>query len=147
MKKKKLMTKIFALFALATLTLTTACSNSSAPTVEKSATENTADQGASTDTQKQGTKIQIVINDTVNNKEILTEEVVLEEGQNLQKYLEENQGAVFENGMMTELKGIKQDNDKKQYWMYYVNGEMAQVGIGDYQAKENDKVEFKFEQM
>ena len=31
--------------------------------------------------------------------------------------------------------------------MYYVNGEMAEVGIGDYLPKENDQIEFRFEQM
>ena len=49
--------------------------------------------------------------------------------------------------MMTELEGIKQDPAKKQYWMYYVNGKMAEVGIGDYKVNENDKIEFKFQEM
>ena len=48
---------------------------------------------------------------------------------------------------MTELAGISQDKDKNQYWMYYVNDQMAEVGIGDYEVKEGDKIEFRFEQM
>lgn len=61
--------------------------------------------------------------------------------------LKKNHKAKFEDGMMTELEGIKQDKEKNQYWMYYVNGEMAEVGIGDYLPKENDQIEFRFEQM
>lgn len=37
---------------------------------------------------------------------------------------------------------ICSDNDN--YWMYYVNGEMASVGAGDYNVKNNDTIEFEY---
>lgn len=33
-----------------------------------------------------------------------------------------------------------------KYWIYYVNGEMAQVGAGDYIVQPGDRVEFRFEE-
>lgn len=30
------------------------------------------------------------------------------------------------------------------YWMYYVNGGMASVGVSEYKIKDNDIVEFKY---
>lgn len=35
-------------------------------------------------------------------------------------------------------------SDNNNYWMYYVNGEMASVGAGDYSARNNDTIEFKY---
>lgn len=32
-----------------------------------------------------------------------------------------------------------------KYWMYYVNGEIATVGAGNYQIQDNDTVEFRYE--
>lgn len=146
MKNRK---KIFALLTLVAISLTTACSNTDTNTQnsQSSVAETSTEENKASEKEKQTTKIKILITDTVNNKEVLTEDIALKETENLQKYLEENHGAVFENGMMTELEGISQDSEKNQYWMYYVNDKMAEVGIGDYEAKENDKVEFKFEQM
>ena len=33
----------------------------------------------------------------------------------------------------------------KQFWGFYVNGEMAQVGAGEYQTKPSDKITWKLE--
>jgi hypothetical protein len=38
-----------------------------------------------------------------------------------------------------------QDGGGKKYWTFYVNGEMAQVGAGAYQAKNTDKIEWKLQ--
>ena len=142
--KKKLLVLLMLVFAL------TACNADKDKAQEPQKTEQ-----AKTDENKSGekasdsqaTKVSIVIMDEVNNKEILKEDAEIKKDENLQSYLEKNHKAVFEKGMMTELEGIKQDPAKKQYWMYYVNGKMAQVGIGDYKVNENDKIEFKFQEM
>ena len=94
----------------------------------------------------QTTNVEIIFYDKVNDKEILKENADLDKD-GLQSYLENNHKAKFEDGMMTELEGISQDANKNQYWMYYVNDEMADVGIGDYVPKDGDKIEFRFEQM
>ena len=142
--KKKLLVLMMLVFAL------TACNADKDKAQEPQKTEQ-----AKTDENKSGekasdsqaTKVSIVIMDEVNKKEILKEDAEIKKDENLQSYLEKNHKAVFEKGMMTELEGVKQDPAKKQYWMYYVNGKMAEVGIGDYKVNENDKIEFKFQEM
>lgn len=142
--KKKLLVLMMLVFAL------TACNADKDKAQEPQKTEQ-----AKTDENKSGekasdsqaTKVSIVIMDEVNKKEILKKDAEIKKDENLQSYLEKNHKAVFEKGMMTELEGVKQDPAKKQYWMYYVNGKMAEVGIGDYKVNVNEKIEFKFQEM
>ena len=146
--KKKLLVLMMLVFSL------TACNADKDKAQEPQKTEQTQEQ-AKTDENKteekasesEATKVSIVVMDEVNNKEILKEDAEIKKDENLQSYLEKNHKAVFEKGMMTELEGVKQDPAKKQYWMYYVNDKMAEVGIGDYKDNENDKIEFKFQEM
>ena len=37
------------------------------------------------------------------------------------------------------------EESKKEYWAFYINGKMANVGAADYQTKEGDKIEWKIE--
>lgn len=131
---------LLGLALITTFTLTS-CNNDADKEASSPAT-STEEKAQTPET----TNVEITIYDKVNDEEILTEEVALD-SEGLETYLEKNHKAKFENGMMTELHGISQDEGNNQYWMYYVNGEMAEVGIGDYEAKEGDKIEFRFEQM
>lgn len=49
------------------------------------------------------------------------------------------------NAYVTEINGITAQVSKKEYWAFYVNGKMAEVGAGSYQLKEGDKIEWKIE--
>lgn len=44
---------------------------------------------------------------------------------------------------VTTINGVEQGDDK--YWMFYINGEAASVGAGEYITKEGDNVEWKLE--
>lgn len=128
-------------FALITTFTLTSCSNGT----DKAATKAETSQEEVAETP-QTTNVEIIFYDKVNDKELLKENVDLDKD-GLKSYLEKNHQAKFEDGMMTELDGISQDESKNQYWMYYVNDQMAEVGIGDYVPKDGDKIEFRFEQM
>ncbi len=137
---KKINKYFLSLLTVTTLTFT-GCGNQS--TTEQKDTTTTQQTEAN---NPETTDVEISIKDTVNDKEILTEDAKIDEN-GLKDYLEKNHKAVFEDGMMTELEGIKQDEKECQYWMYYVNDEMADVGIGDYVPKSGDEIEFRFEKM
>lgn len=137
---KKINKYFLSLLTVTTLTFT-GCGNQS--TTEQNDTTTTEQTEAN---NPETTDVEISIKDTVNDKEILTEDAKIDEN-GLKDYLEKNHKAVFEDGMMTELEGIKQDEKDSQYWMYYVNDEMADVGIGDYVPKAGDEIEFRFEKM
>lgn len=48
-------------------------------------------------------------------------------------------------GMVVSIGGVKADSEKREFWAFYVNGEMAQVGAADYETKNEDMVEWKLE--
>lgn len=46
---------------------------------------------------------------------------------------------------VTEINGIIAQDSKKEYWSFYINGKMAEVGAGSYKLKNGDKIEWKIE--
>ena len=42
-----------------------------------------------------------------------------------------------------EIAGVK--NSKDSFWLYYINGQMAEVGADKYQLKKGDIVEWRYE--
>ena len=44
-----------------------------------------------------------------------------------------------------EINGLKNDNQTGQYWIYYLNGQSAKVGISSYTLKNNDLITWKYE--
>ena len=49
------------------------------------------------------------------------------------------------NAYVTELNGIKADTTKKEFWAFYVNGKLADVGADSYKLKANDQILWKIE--
>src|SRR3989338_9106921 len=45
--------------------------------------------------------------------------------------------------LIEEINGSKNDGNK--YWIYYVNGKKAQVGVSNYKIKAGDVVSWKYE--
>jgi len=44
-----------------------------------------------------------------------------------------------------EIKGLRQNPRAGKYWIYYINGEAAKVGISVYRIKTNDVILWKYE--
>lgn len=71
-----------------------------------------------------------------------------EDGMSAYQILVEKEHAWLENdssGLIISINGRKADPDKKEFWAFYVNGEMAQVGAAEYITKGTDKIEWKIE--
>lgn len=49
------------------------------------------------------------------------------------------------NAFVVEINGRAADQNKKEFWAFYVNGKEAQVGAGSYKLQNNDKVEWKIQ--
>lgn len=43
-----------------------------------------------------------------------------------------------------EINGVKTDKNSGTYWIYYINGQSAQVGISQYILKNNDLITWKY---
>lgn len=49
------------------------------------------------------------------------------------------------SGLVVSINGRKADNGQHEYWAFYINGKVAQVGPKDYITKDGDKIEWKIE--
>lgn len=49
------------------------------------------------------------------------------------------------SGMVSAISGKKADAGKREYWAFYVNGKMANVGPADYKTRNSDLIEWKIE--
>lgn len=53
----------------------------------------------------------------------------------------ENQYEVIDNdGFITSIAGYEQDEEENAYWMYEINGEMAQIGAAEYIVEDGDQI-------
>ncbi|MCP6726461.1 MAG: DUF4430 domain-containing protein [Patescibacteria group bacterium] len=46
-----------------------------------------------------------------------------------------------------EIEGKRQNPKERMYWIYYVNGKKAQVGVSLYIIEDNNVITFKYEEM
>lgn len=46
-------------------------------------------------------------------------------------------------GMVVGINGRKAEASKREYWSFYVNGKMAEVGPADYDTTEKDLIEWR----
>ncbi len=47
------------------------------------------------------------------------------------------------SGLVVAINGRKAESAKREYWAFYVNGKMAEVGPADYKTKEGDTIEWR----
>lgn len=69
-------------------------------------------------------------------------EVVVDKDDSVMEALEEAYKVKDDKGFVTEIDGHKQDPSKNLYWMYKVNGKMADKGAEEKIVKDGDKIEF-----
>lgn len=50
-----------------------------------------------------------------------------------------------DEGFITSIEGIEQDESEGLYWLYYVNEEIPSVGAGEYIVEDGDLIEWKLE--
>ena len=49
------------------------------------------------------------------------------------------------SGLVVQINKRKADEQKREYWSFYVNEKMASVGPKDYVTKDTDRIEWKIE--
>ncbi|MFI3125371.1 DUF4430 domain-containing protein [Streptococcus suis] len=74
-----------------------------------------------------------------------TKNVRFEAGDSVMDVLEEYYDIEEENGMVTVIDGKSQDPASNTYWMYKVNGSLAEKGAAEQILQEGDDVEFYLE--
>lgn len=68
------------------------------------------------------------------------------EGKDALSLLKEQAAVVQDkSGLVTAINGRKADTVKREYWAFYVNSKMAEVGPLEYKTKDTDMIEWKIE--
>ncbi len=49
------------------------------------------------------------------------------------------------NAYVVAIGDLEVNADKNEFWSFYINGKMAEVGAGSYKLMPNDKIEWKIE--
>ena len=101
---------------------------------------NKTDKDIGTDSTTKDFSISIVVKD--HDEEIFNKEIEVVSGKILLSILNENLKIEEENGFITSIEGRSQNPEENIYWLYFINGEFAEVGANVYEVKENDKIEF-----
>lgn len=150
---KKIYT-VFLAFLLALLVLS-GCTATEQNTGEQSSqteengnpTEQAVEEEQVSESEQEET-ISITISENNQEEIIAEEEVPVEEGEILYEVMEENFDIeATEEGFITSIEGVSQNEEEGKYWMYYVNGEMAEVGAQDYKLEPGDEVTFDLQAM
>lgn len=74
-----------------------------------------------------------------------TKEVMVEAGDSVMDVLEEHHKVDDEGGFITAIDAVRQDPSTNTYWLYTVNGEMAEKGAEEMQVAEGDEIRFYLE--
>lgn len=80
-----------------------------------------------------------------NGEEVLEqEELEAESGSLLLDIMKENFDVEDDNGLITTINGITNEEGETNAWFYTVNGEHAMVGAAEYEVEDGDLIEFDF---
>ncbi len=96
--------------------------------------------------QDQNTSESIQITLTITHDESTdSQELTVESDDTVMEILKENHTVVEENGLITEIDQVSQNPSSNTYWMYKINGMLAEKGANDQSVSEGDEIEFYLE--
>lgn len=88
-------------------------------------------------------EITVTINLSIPDEEIEeTHEFQTEDGAILLDVMQANFDIVDDNGFFTSIDGYEQNEADSKYWLFDINGEMAEVGAGELELTEGDVVDW-----
>ncbi|MYN70222.1 DUF4430 domain-containing protein [Streptococcus suis] len=99
---------------------------------------------ANTSSQTSGATIDITLQIT-NKDQVNRQEVTANQGDSVMNILKAHHDIEENNGLITKIDGISQDTSTNTYWMYKVNGKLAEKGANDLKVSDGDEIEFYLE--
>ena len=97
---------------------------------------------ANTSSQTSGSNITLQI---TNKDQVNRQKVTANQGDNVMNILKAHHDIEEDNGLITKIDGISQDTSTNTYWMYKVNGKLAEKGANDLKVSDGDEIEFYLE--
>lgn len=126
---------------LLSFVLLAACGNSGEENENSNTSVSTNDSsGEEQKLAEDEVRITITIDD--GNQYVSEEIVQVEEGDILLNVLEDAFYVEEDNGFITSIERVSDDEDEGKYWMYYVDGEPSPVGAGEYELNGGEEITF-----
>lgn len=114
-----------------------------------SSQESSASAEASEASSEETAEASAQINISVEGEEVASQDVSFEEGTYLIDVMEENFDIELESSdlgaFVLSIEGYEQNESEGLYWMFDINGEMAPVGINEYELSDGDTVDWSLE--
>lgn len=110
-------------------------------TIDSSSNTQTLEESNIEQAQTMEITIQLKINDASDQQK----EISVKEGTTALDALKQAYDVKESDGFVTEIDGYANDEATQTYWMYEVNGEMAEVGAGDYLLTDQDTMTWTLE--
>ena len=102
---------------------------------------------SNTDSTSSEYKLQATIELIEDGESFKKETLSFNEGEKLLDVMKRNLEVSEKDGFITSIDGHTQDEDSNKYWLYTVNGEMAEVGANQFELHDKDEVVFKLEEL
>lgn len=132
---------------LLTFALLTGCGSDNTEEDANSNTTVSTNESSGEDSEVAADEVRLTI--TIDNgKENVIEDVVqVEEGDILLDVLKDTFYVEEDNGFITSIERVSEDGDEGKYWMYFVDGEAATVGAGEYELNGGEEIVFDLQSM
>ncbi|WP_055078355.1 DUF4430 domain-containing protein [Lagierella massiliensis] len=102
---------------------------------------------SNTDSTSNEYKLQATIELIEDGESFKKETLSFNEGEKLLDVMKRNLELEEKDGFITSIDGHTQDEDSNKYWLYTVNGEMAEVGANQFELRDKDEVVFTLEEL
>lgn len=102
---------------------------------------------SNTDSTSSEYKLQATIELIENGESFKKETLSFNEGEKLLDVMKRNLEVEEKDGFITSIEGHAQDEKTNKYWLYTVNGKMAEVGANQFELHDKDEVVFTLEEL
>lgn len=130
-----------SLLLLSSIFILSACGNPTTEQEVSTQTESSSVEVISTDDQENA--IEVTISVEVPDEDYSeSASYSVEEGALLLDVMKEHFDVEDDNNFITSINGYQQDADANMWWLFDLNGEMAEVGAHELELEDGDQVEW-----
>ncbi|MFD1413891.1 DUF4430 domain-containing protein [Oceanobacillus jeddahense] len=134
--------KFFSIVLLSFVFLAACGNGEDAEENENSNTSVSTNESSGEDQELAEDEVRLTITIDEGNQYVSEEIVQIEEGDILLDVMKDAFYVEEDSGFITSIERVSDDEDEGKYWMYFVDGESAAVGAGEYELNGGEEITF-----
>ncbi|WP_040981460.1 DUF4430 domain-containing protein [Oceanobacillus jeddahense] len=134
--------KFFSIVLLSFVFLAACGNGEDAEENENSNTSVSTNESSGEDQELAEDEVRLTITIDEGNQYVSEEIVQIEEGDILLDVMKDAFYVEEDSGFITSIERVSDDEDEGKYWMYFVDGESAAVGAGEYELNGEEEITF-----